>query len=639
MTLLHTVAALPQPRSLRHLGLDDYAWESKLHSILDHTAPAEWCPSGLQRSTYLDLMEVVVRQASPWQDERGAIIDPTTQTENGQTSPRFAAPGAILLAFGRVPDLQETVYRTMDWSCMRLATGQASSPDFWMRELAVAYLCLRDIANTEHLDRWRHDLGAVDPESTYQSVCREGVGVDSLHNWTVYSAAGEWIRQVAGLAPEGKAGIWGGDFFEKYMPAQLRHFTPEGMYRDPGDPITYDITTRLQLTAALAFGYDGPLRDDISELLRRGGLSLLLFASPEGYAPYGGRSSQLHFQEAIISALCEWEARRYKKSNPRLAGAFKRQAHLSTRAVSRWMEMHPFRHIKNGFPPGDRYGTDPYGHYAVYGLLAASFWGLAALFADDDIEEAPCPAEMGGYVFHLPDAFHKVFATCRGTHIAVDTRADFAYDATGLGRFHRAGVPLELGLGMPFTATPHYRIPDDQRPGTNGAISPEWFDGERWWCLADLNEGITSTIEIHRQSPEEVSLTLTYRHTASGVTVHEHYTLHEGELAIKLKVMRDTEPVDAVGFRVPLLVTDGDQHSVMHQQPGSVTVTYRGAYLRVMYRADLSAQLDNTVVGNRHGKYRNLVLRGEQGVMELRLALGTGANSTAAGCDALPSSR
>ncbi|MHB9025801.1 MAG: hypothetical protein ACYC7E_16810 [Armatimonadota bacterium] len=57
--------------------------------------------------------------------------------------------------------------------------------------------------------------------------------------------------------------LWGDAFFDKYLPAQLGHFTEYGMYRDPNDPITYDITTRLQIAAALALGYAGPLRGDL----------------------------------------------------------------------------------------------------------------------------------------------------------------------------------------------------------------------------------------------------------------------------------------------------------------------------------------------------------------------------------------
>ena len=43
------------------------------------------------------------------------------------------------------------------------------------------------------------------------------------------------------------------------MRDQVHRFTDHGMYRDPNDPFTYDITTRLQFTISLAMGYDGML--------------------------------------------------------------------------------------------------------------------------------------------------------------------------------------------------------------------------------------------------------------------------------------------------------------------------------------------------------------------------------------------
>src|SRR5688572_22468454 len=68
-------------------------------------------PTGVNRETYLDLMERIVRTAATWQDEQGAMVDPVQKVETGQTSPRFVASGAVLLHFGRIGDLREQVYR------------------------------------------------------------------------------------------------------------------------------------------------------------------------------------------------------------------------------------------------------------------------------------------------------------------------------------------------------------------------------------------------------------------------------------------------------------------------------------------------------------------------------------------------
>src|SRR5690606_6783210 len=154
-------------------------------------------------------------------------------------------------------------------------------------------------------------------------------------------------------------------------------FTKEGMYRDPNDPITYDITTRLQIANALAYGYDGQLSNEYNELLRRGGLTMLLFTSPNGMAPYGGRSSQFQFQEAIIAALSELRAIRFKHSGSRRAGAFNTQAHLWALSMQRWiLGMDPLRHVKIGFIPETQHAIDGYGKYSVYALYCSSVLGL-----------------------------------------------------------------------------------------------------------------------------------------------------------------------------------------------------------------------------------------------------------------------
>ncbi|MHB9025800.1 MAG: hypothetical protein ACYC7E_16805 [Armatimonadota bacterium] len=341
-------------------------------------------------------------------------------------------------------------------------------------------------------------------------------------------------------------------------------------------------------------------------MLRRGGLTQLLFLSAEGYVPFGGRSSQYHFQEAIIAALCELEARRCKEADPALAGACKRQAHLSARAVARWLHMEPLRHLKNGFVPADSFGIDPYGTYTVYTLTAATFFGLAALFADDEIPEAPCPAEVGGYVVHLTPAFHKVFCTADDTQIEIDTGAHFAHDATGLGRFCRAGIPLELGLAMPITAQPAYRLPQEYLAKGNLAIGPEWRSGETWQRLADLSDGLVTSLQTTAETSDQVSFTLTYTHESSETVIEESYQLEEGRLQYEVMVTVGGNPADAIRLLVPLLVGDGTDTSTITQAPGSVSVTYRQATLTVTSEPPATATLDEALVGNRNGLYRTL---------------------------------
>ena len=594
----------PQPRSLHHLDLPDFPLQDKVQSALARPAPSDWKPTGLDRSFYLDVAERIVRAACEWRREDGAIIDPVEDAEFGQTSPRFAAPGAILLYFGRCEDIRDAILDTMDYCCRRLAGGEASSPDFWMRELMTALACLRPRVAPDRVAGWERLIASVQPETIYQAVDPAGNDLEDLNNWTVYAAAGEAMRQRAGLPPEDPDAIWGDAFFDKYIPPQLSHFTARGMYRDPNDPITYDVTTRLQFATALAFGYDGPLRADLNEILRRGALTQLLFLSPDGYVPYGGRSSQYQFQEAIIAAVCELEARRYAGTDETLAGAFKRQAHISARAVSRWLEMTPFRHIKNGFPPETSHGIDGYGRYSVYSLLTASFFGLAALFADDDLDESPCPADVGGYAIELAPAFHKVFCSCGDTQVEIDTRADFHYDATGLGRFTRRGIPIELGPGMPITSEAIYTLPDRYRAAHNCAIGPAWRWGGEWHRLADFSEGLTHEFTLESEGPDRIEFALTYRHADAGFTVRESCSLEEGRLDYEASV----RTADAIRLIIPLLLTDGAATSTIESTDGEVTADYRGARLRVGFDPGLAFDIRDEPWANRNGLYKRLVI-------------------------------
>lgn len=590
----------------------------RIQSILDSAPAAKLEPSGVSRDTYLDLIERILNVAVKWQDERGAIIDPVVKIEHGQTSCRFVSPGAVLLSAGRGEHLRENVLRGMDWCCHRLASGEGESPDFWMRELMTAYSHLKDV-DPKRRQQWANDISAVDCEKVYKFVSIDGSKLFTLHNWTVYASGGEAMRQMAGLGPKGdRAFLWGERFFEKYMPAQMTHFTDLGMYRDPADPMTYDMTTRLQLEVPLALGFESASVPKLRDLLDRGMLAQLLYVSPEGFAPFGGRSNQLHMQEAILTANCEIAARRYRDSDPRLARAFKRQAHLHFKSVQRWLDMTPMRHIKNGFDPSLMHGCENYAKYSVYSLFFASCLALAYQFADDAIDEGACPSEVGGYALELKGAFHKVFATVGRTQIEIDTAADPHYDATGLGRFHRAGVPLELGLSMPFPSHPNFHVPKELLPKTDLSIAPSWRIGDAWHDLAPLHEGLTSETQIERETADEVIVRIVWTH--AGTTIHQRYRLTPGELRIDAEVTAP-EPVRGMRFTIPLLQTDGTHETTLAEAPGAFTLkhplggTYAGRFDE-RYRVSKLAP-----AANRNGVYVPMVLETDEARVSVVLTL------------------
>ncbi|HBC89293.1 MAG TPA: hypothetical protein DCZ94_20320 [Lentisphaeria bacterium] len=608
------------PISLESIGIPDFTLDGKIRDVLAKPLPRDWKKTGLSREYYLDFIEIIVRNAAGWIDEKGAVIDPYYKKEWAQTTPRFASSASVLLYFGRIPELKDIVHRTMTYSCRQLASGKGGSPDFWMRELVTAYVCLSKSADKKLVDEWKNTLAKIAPEKINKVVSVDGSKLGELHNWAVYGSAGESMKESAGIRCEDKDVLWGKKFFDKYISPQFRHFNSFGMYRDPNDPITYDITTRLQLAAALWYGYDWKLKPLIDELLRRGGITTLIFTSPAGFAPFGGRSGQFNFQEAIIAAICEIEAGRYKQNDPRLAGAFKRQAHLSAKSVERWLkDMTPLRHIKNAFPPESLHGIDEYGQYSVYSLFNASVFGLAALFADDTIEEAACPAEIGGFVLEISPSFHKVFATCQSTHIELDTCADLHYDSTGLGRFQAKGIPAELGLSMPFTSTPKFRLDKKLVPDEMLSICPSWQVSGKWISLASLSEGLKHSLEIITESQEKIDLKVKYVHAGSKSEITEQYQLSQNKLVIKSSVSVNGAGTERIKFMVPLLVTDGMSKSEIISGKNSVQVKYLGKTYEISFDEKAKAEIIDHEFANRNGIYKLLALETGGNEIEVKL--------------------
>ena len=563
----------------------------------------DYVSTGLTRDTYLDMMEPIVKMAAEWVDEKGAVIDPVLNKEWGQTSSRFASAGAILLYFNRLPELKEKIYRVLDYTCDKLSRPEVTecSPDFWMRELTVAVTVLTHLAPPEKVERWRQALAKVSPEDVYKAVDKSGETLGQLHNWALFGASGEAMRQAMSIpGPEGV--FWGDAFFDRYLEPQYHYFTEKGMYRDPNDPFTYDITTRFQLSCALMWGYRGRNFDKINEILRQGALTTLQYMSPQGYVPFGGRSSQFQFQEAMVAAMSELEALRYRDSQPQIAGMFKRQAHLGTRLIYPYLvEEKPHRHIKNYFAPETLHGCDRYGQYSVYSLLAAGFLGMAALFADDSIQETPTPSEWGSYAFPLRGAFHKIFINCQGNGVEYDTCAQQIEDATGMGRILLKDAPYGLLPAMPFAFNPAYRLaPDARVTPTPLSIGPAWYNTERIYemhRLASKSDAEDNTYELLEEAPERVSVRLTWE--MEGVFITETWTVTPSMVILEGGMSGNCRDGR---WEVPMLEYDGKHRLHANIMGHDLICTMDGA--TVIVNGEMEPVPSSLYASNRNGVYR-----------------------------------
>ena len=105
--------ALAEERKNMNSVKETFVPEQIIEQTLALPTPANWQPSGLTRDFYLDIVENIVRTFAGCVDENGAVIDPVLKYEYGQSSPRFAAPCAVAIYFGRCHEYKELVYKVI----------------------------------------------------------------------------------------------------------------------------------------------------------------------------------------------------------------------------------------------------------------------------------------------------------------------------------------------------------------------------------------------------------------------------------------------------------------------------------------------------------------------------------------------
>ena len=556
--------------------LPPYPLEQKVHALFDDLRRGvDFTATGIDREVYLDIAERITRQALPWQDEKGAIINPVLKRETFTTSARFVGALGGCIWGGRCEDLVDACALSMDYCCELMAgvivpEGGVGGPEFYTKELMFAWFALQGKVDPARHGRWAELLASYDPWARYPSWLEW-----RDHNFPVYALCGEQLRTFAGVADSG-------DAVDAMLDNQFKFISPWGLYRDPYDPFTYDLTDRQQLGMLPHFGYTGRHAGWIDEATRRGALTQLLFTSVTGQMPYGGRSNQYHIMEAMAACICEMEARRYGQDRPGYSGAFKRAAHQAVASVMPWiMDYDPAYIIKNRFDRDLMHGdTRADGSpYTAYALLIASILGTAYQMADESIAEAPAPIDRGGYVMQLWPAFHRTFATCGPYHIEIDNAGQPTHDATGLGRFHKRGVRPETALSMSIPTNPVVRMSIDPSP-VHAAIGPyvEW--GMKHMPLAEMADsrhcrGIHSAeLTVEEETIERVAFTLRYSGDLAGAeAITERYEL----TADGLRIMPTVEGGVLSRFVVPLLVTDGLVESHVERLEDGFRVTYEGA--------------------------------------------------------------
>ena len=530
-------------------------------------------PTGLRREEYLRLIQGIGGFFTPFQDERGAILDPYDKKERQYSTPAFALAGAVLLASGRGPEFLSPVVRAMRAACADLADGKAAEghADFFTALLMHADRALGGITSESVATGWRRDLARVVPERIY----RYQPGGQQLHNWNLVAAAGEWLRTRARL---GGSKRW----VDASLDGQVEHFTPAGMYRDPGDPLAYDHFARLWVLDLIEEGYSGRHAKFLEACMERGAWASLFMQSPWGELPCGGRSSHHQWNEAEQAVTFETLARRLARHGDQAAaGAFKRAARLSLRSIRRWVRpTGELWIVKNRLDPGLRHGYESYSFHSQYNLLTAALLALAWLRADERVGEAPCPSDTGGFAFSMGPAFHKGFAAASGALVEIDTGADTHYNPTGIVRIHHQELPPET-LSDGVTADCGYQLPS--RPTRSLALGPAWRGGDgRWYGLAEHAGSDLDPTDFRpiAASREIIDIEIVYRGRlrggATGIREQIRVTPHTVEVGHLVE-----GEIEAVRQTCPLLRTDGARESLIALGDSSVELSRDGG--RILY--------------------------------------------------------
>ena len=553
------------------------------------------------RARCLEIMEAALRaydetDIRSWFDE----VKRTGLKEHG--FPRLCADIGILLCHGRAAGLRSLFCDMMTFCCAQVSVRQHVANDFSIKELVFALL---ECEASGRFDRslteaWRSSLAAFDPWTGYDCIAPSDTA--EVGNWADYNMASEYMRGYAGLCDPS-------EFLRHQMPSQLCRFDENGMYRDPHEPMLYDAAARCQLAVLLRFGYTGEYADRIDGLLRRAGPCTLSAQSVTGELPFGGRSNQFLFNEAYVCALCAYEASRYRRlGRPVTAECYDAAAMRACDAILAWAEpddasggLRFSSHLRNRFPHDSGIGCEGYAYFKKYMISLASFIYLAFLFSDDgDHVTPPAIAALDAALAAVTQTspyFHKTYMRVGEWFLEFDTDADPHYDANGLGRIHRVGVPSALCLSTPIPEKPSYRIASPNPGALAFGEGLPTDDGSLF--IFDKAQGIHTDMSwsLSVEAAERDKAVLRSRTTMpGGRTVTAVYTLTPDGLIVTVTGQ------GTVLYALPVLIFDGAEHTSWRQETGRLTVSYRGA--RAVYETDGAIMDTGSNYANRNGIYR-----------------------------------
>ncbi len=586
--------------------------------------PDGFTSSGITKNDYLDVIELCVK-AYDKKTIEDRLPEPGGMVDDIHAYSRIAGGIAALLSNGRIPEYEKLWFSMMDALCNDFyRRTPPNTLDFALKETMLGFKAMKPYIGEDKQSEWLALLGKVNPQKSFTSM-HPFHEWDHIRNWNIYAMAGSWLLESEGYADTS-------EFFEKYWEHQFKFFDANGMYMDPYNPILYDLTTRVQAQLIPGYGYRGKFYKKLDDNLKKGALASLFYQSAAAELPFGGRSNQYLFNESLLTSNFEYEAARWKKDgNLKIAGMYKRAAHLAIKSIERWLNAEDgARHTKNFYPTESKYGVEGYGYYDKYMMTMGVFLFIGLPFSDDSIEEFPCPSELGGYVFETTEHFHKIFANCGSYSIEIDTAGDFFYDATGLGRIHKTGAPTELALSGSAGELRHHRYSTPGCAADGMSLSPGWnkngipefllsasnknshsfkyikntfqSEGDFESFKDSFNNGLIHTLEIVEISKDKTVFCINYSGEAlKGIDgIKEIYTLEESGISVEAILINPDE--NNIYFMTPAFITNGRDNSKTECLDNQITVSSMGWHYIIETDGNFLKSTD--ILGNRNGKYQ-----------------------------------
>ncbi len=505
-------------------------------------------------------------------------------TEHG--FPRIGANIGILIAHGRCFDYYPIFEEIMEICADSIPRVQAAN-DFSVREVvcALALLEKRGGCDKALIKKWKKSYAAIDPWKCYSMIAP--TPDTPVPNWAMFNAVSEYVRCRW-------CGIEDMTFVDHEISSQLLSLDENGMYKDPGCPMVYDIVPRFLMSALLCYGYDGRHREAIEDALDKSIDLTLKMQSVTGEIPYGGRSNQFIHNEPLLISLFETEAARlHKNGKNELAKKCRAAAILAAEHTLKGLENPDFCHMKNAYPRDSFIGSEPYGYFDKYMITAASNIGFALFFANEDITPSTSPAEEGFYSVSTSPDFHKTFLNAHGYFLELDTKADFHYDASGLGRIHKKGCESTVCLSLPFPPkTESIKLEgDNPRPMSLCAFvdtESERLCGSEGYANYRLTDSGRDFVSFELEM--------------KGCTVREKYCITENGVDISFE--------GASGFMIPAFLFDGRKESSVTVREDGISVVYKNS--KCVYTCDTIGMCDEGVYHNRNGRYRIYSVKGNR---------------------------